>query len=79
MKSGIIIIYINNFSDAEKYLKISYLNDKFNDDILFNIIYMKINKGELEEAKKYCKRLITITKDNNLKDNIYNILNDLEK
>ena len=36
---------------------------------------MKINKGELEEAKKYCKRLITITKDNNLKDNIYNILN----
>ena len=72
---AIINLYLGKIQDSEKLLKLSYINDPFNEDTIFNIAYIKEISGDYEEAINFYEKLLSISKDENLKNEVMSKLN----
>lgn len=74
---AIINLYLGNIEVSEKLFKLSYINDPFNEDIIFNIAYIKEISGNIEEAISFYKKVLSVSKDENLKNEVILKLNTL--
>lgn len=74
---AIINLYLGKIEESEKLLKLSYINDPFNEDTIFNIAYIKEISGNYEEAVNFYEKLLSISKDENLKNEVMSKLNTL--
>lgn len=72
---AVINLYIGNIEESEKLLKLSYINDPFNEDTIFNIAYIKERSGNIEEAISFYKKVLSVSKDDNLKNEVILKLN----
>lgn len=70
-------IYKGETLEAEKLLKMAYLNDIYNVDILFNIAYLKETIGENHEAKNFYLEILKITNDIEIKKELSSKLSKL--
>lgn len=50
---SIINIYNKEFKEADKLLKLSYINNRYDDSVIFNIAYLKENTEDYENAQLF--------------------------
>lgn len=74
---AIINLYLGNIEESEKLLKLSYINDPFNEDTIFNIAYIKEIKQDYQDAISFYEKLLSICEDENLKDEVMSKLDTL--
>lgn len=74
---AIINLYLGNIEDSEKLLKLSYINDPFNEDTIFNIAYIKEMQKDYGESINFYKRLLSISEDENLKNEVISKINTI--
>ena len=67
---SIIKIYENNIKEAEHLLKMAYINDQEDENISFNIAYIKEIKKDYENAIKFYIKVIDLTNDHTLKKEV---------
>ena len=75
---GTIALYENDLEEAlDNFLKGLEI-DKYNTDILYNMGYLNTMIGNNEEAIYFYSRCIESTSDDNLKNEIYNLIENLD-
>jgi tetratricopeptide (TPR) repeat protein len=75
---AIINIYKNNIEESEKLLKFSYLNNKYDENTLFNIAYIKELKQEYKEALNFYNEALKLSLDEELNKEILNKINEIK-
>lgn len=50
---SIVNIYNKEFKEADKLLKLSYINNRYDDSVIFNIAYLKENTEDYENAQLF--------------------------
>ena len=74
---AIINLYLGNIQQSERLLKLSYINDPLNVDTIFNIAYTKEISGDYDEAISFYEKLLSISEDEDLKNEVVLKLNTL--
>jgi len=67
---AIISLYLGDSEYSDRLLKLSYINDPFNEDTIYNIAYIKEMNREYDEAVYFYEKLLNISNDKNLKEEI---------
>lgn len=75
---AIINIYKGNIEESEKLLKFSYLNNKYDENTLFNIAYIKELKKEYKEALSFYNEALKLSLDKELNIEILNRINNIK-
>lgn len=65
---SIIKIYENNIKEAEHLLKMAYINDQEDENVAFNIAYIKERKKDYKNAIKFYTKVFDLTSDPALKE-----------
>ncbi len=65
---SIIKIYENDIKEAEYLLKMAYINNPYDENIVFNIAYIKEIKEDYKNAIKFYNKAIELSKDILLKE-----------
>lgn len=68
---GVINLYTNNLDEAENCFKLAYYKLGYDDDLFFNIGYLKQQKGELKEANNFYNKIMENTSDYELKQVVW--------
>jgi hypothetical protein len=75
---AIINIYKNNIEESEKLFKFSYLNNKYDENTLFNIAYIKELKQEYKESLSFYNEALKLSLDEELNKEILNKINKMK-
>lgn len=67
---AIISLYLGDSIYSDRLLKLSYINNPFNEDTIYNIAYIKEMNREYDEAVYFYEKLLNICNDENLKEEI---------
>lgn len=65
---SMIKIYENNIKEAEHLLKMAYINDQEDENVAFNIAYIKERKKDYKNAIKFYTKVFDLTSDPALKE-----------
>ena len=65
---SMIKIYENNIKEAEHLLKMAYINDQEDENVAFNIAYIKEIKKDYKNAIKFYTKVFDLTSDPALKE-----------
>lgn len=76
---AVVSMYRNNIEDTEKYLKLAYCNNRNDEDVLFNIAYIKENNGDVKSALDFYNKILNVAKDNNLKCEVLERIKNLSE
>jgi hypothetical protein len=75
---AIVSIYKSNFKEAENELKLSYIDDRYDESVVFNIAYLKEKIGDFKEAKRFYLEVLKLNHDLDLNIEIQEKLDNIK-
>ncbi|MDK2562697.1 glycosyltransferase [Romboutsia sedimentorum] len=75
--NGIINTCLSKFMEADKDFKMAYINNRYDDNVIFNIAYVKEKLNDFDNAKKFYLEAVKL--NCNLKEEVEEILDKIVK